>query len=83
VEKISRKAFKEGIEMTFGIVDGKDWYKGTCARCKFAVDVENNGEKFSWAHCRRFPPDRKGRFPRIDPYYTWCGEFIKKNIKEE
>jgi len=63
--------------MTTGIVDGVDWYAETCARCEFAYDV-HDGSDFRWAYCRRFPPKDKGKFPRVDPYYTRCGEFKNK-----
>jgi len=57
-----------------------DYYKGRCARCKYAYDVHNNTEFFRWAYCRRYPPV-KGKFPKIDPYYTSCGEFEEKVVE--
>ena len=52
--------------MSFDPADGK------CKSCIYMYQYDNN------YYCRRFPPIKNYKFPKVDPFYTTCGEYKKR-----
>ena len=49
-------------------------------KCKSCIYRHGYGDK---DYCRRFPPIKFDKFPRVDPYYTTCGEYKKAVYDKE
>lgn len=43
-----------------------------CHNCRYIQSIDNVD------YCVRYPPVKKNKFPIVDPYYTYCGEFKSK-----